>query len=141
MKRDPRLHALSSDHHHALALARRALQVAEGRASTALGDMWEEIHEAFKNRLTPHFRIEEEILLPALKDAGKGELVERTLAEHAQIRNCVGQTTGGLASRLREFATLLRQHVRFEERVLFEVAQECLDSSTLDSIAEATRMR
>ena len=133
MKRDPRLHPLSSDHHHALALARRAARAAAEPSGPAADAVWREVRSLFLADLTPHFDVEERILLPALRAAGEVELVERTLAEHAAIRACVADE-GEVRSRLATFATLLTEHVRFEERVLFEVAQARLPETVLEEV-------
>jgi len=66
MKRDPRLRPLSGDHHHALALARRASLAATDQNPGALEDTWDEVVQRFDDELTPHFEIEERFLLPAM---------------------------------------------------------------------------
>lgn len=124
MKRDPRLRELSVDHHHALVVARRA---PERDAA------W--LREVFAAELAPHFAIEEERLLPALDRAGGGELVARTLDDHAALRAHVA------AGDLHAFAERLVAHVRFEERELFPACEERLDAATLDAIAQHLRER
>ena len=64
MKRDPRLRPLSRDHHHALALARRATLAATDRNPGAPRDAWDEVVQKFDDELLPHFEIEERFLLP-----------------------------------------------------------------------------
>ena len=119
MKRSSGLRALSSEHHTALTLARRAALAAE---SDNVTNAWSDVEHSFETELEIHFRQEERLLLPALADAGETVLVQRTLAEHAQLRALVyGQARD--AETLRSFAELLQAHVRFEERELFEIAQ------------------
>ena len=77
MKRDPRLHGLSSEHHHGLVLARR---VAQARLEAA------SVRQRFDAELEPHFQLEEEALLPALEAAGAVALAARTRREHAELR-------------------------------------------------------
>ncbi len=132
MKRDPRLRALSSDHHRALVMARRMAR--EGTAETPDPRVLGEIEAFCREELAPHFTQEEEILLPALERHGESALVERTLREHAEMMS--------LAERLNEpdalvaFSRLLKQHVRFEEQELFDVAQAKLDETELERIAD-----
>ena len=85
MKRDPALRSLSHDHHHALFVAQKlrratAETAADGRASFVA--YWAGPGQA-------HFRIEEQVLLPAY--AGYGDphhpLVARALCDHVEIRH------------------------------------------------------
>jgi hypothetical protein len=117
MKRDRRLQGLSSDHHQALVLARRA---AGGELDA------EEVRARFERELAPHFAIEEELLLPALDDAA---LVARTASDHAAIRAALAR--GDLAG----FAELVASHVRFEERELFPACEERVSPEVLDAVA------
>lgn len=142
MKRDPRLHALSSEHHHALVLARRATRAAEGRDPDP-AEMLAEVRRRFEVELAPHFDVEEQLLLPALAALGERELtalVERTLEEHRRLRDLVAADARpeAIAERLGDFAALLTAHVRFEERVLFPAAEAHLPAAVLDRIAAAT---
>lgn len=120
MKRHDALIGLSQDHHHALVLARRC-------ASEEL--TWDEMVRAFEEELEPHFQIEERMLLPAL---GDDPLVDRTLADHAAIRAHVRSRRS-----LVELGDLLREHVRFEERELFERAQQVMGEAELAKLAKA----
>ncbi len=130
MKRAAGLSGLSRDHHAALVLARRAGNAAGSDDKTARAE-WQRVSEFFRTELELHFRIEEQSLLPALADAGEAVLVERTLSEHARLRELSREPSH---RHLREFSSLLRAHIRFEEQVLFQRAQEVLDRSALDTI-------
>ncbi len=138
MRRDLRLQPLSKDHHHALVLARRATAAASAPPDVQAAT-WREVVRRFESELAPHFRIEERHLLPALERAGCGALVARTRAEHAKLRHIVSDDGPGLGQRLARFGALLHDHVRFEERELFEVAQQHLHASALDAVARACR--
>ena len=123
MQRHPALRQLSSDHHIGLVLARKARQAANG----SLQDKryaWTTVVDRFRTELEPHFQLEEDDLLPAMQRAGETLLVERTLTEHAGLRDLV---SGNRIEDLAEFAELLTAHIRFEEKVLFERAQQLLD--------------
>lgn len=137
MKRDDRLRYLSDDHHQALVLARHAERAGAGLGSRSPQEVWAEVVERFDGELTPHFEIEERILLPALEQLAESELVGRTRAEHSLLRNLVRNDDRPTEARLAEFGALLREHVRFEERTLFPVAQEKLAEDSLDAVADA----
>lgn len=139
--RDPRLHGLSHEHHHALVLARRA-RLAEERAGRDGADgsggvdqaaLWASIQEEFKCSILPHFVVEEELMLPQLRARGEVEIVERTLREHAELRELIASE----APRLAAFGEALFAHVRFEESVLFDRAQEQLSDEELEALERA----
>lgn len=132
MQRDARLHGLSSDHHQALVLARRLEQA---RAWTR--EDGARLSERFDAELEPHFRVEEELLVPALRDAGLAGLAERTLEDHAFLRASVAAARDGDGEAARAFAERLREHVRFEERELFVACERSLPPSVLDAVAHA----
>lgn len=133
MKRDRRLQGLSSDHHHALVFARRLAElVAEGRAEPATA---REFAARFDREIEPHFRIEEELLLPALRAAGEPALVERTEADHAALRALAAAARAGESAGLEAFAQRLTDHVRFEERELFSCCEAKLPAAVLDAVA------
>jgi iron-sulfur cluster repair protein YtfE (RIC family) len=137
MRRDPRLHGLSSDHHQGLLLARRhGRACVEGWPAAEAAAL---LREAFAADLAPHFAAEEEVLLPALAAAGEGALAERALAEHAAMRDLLGRAGGpdGVEP-LRAFATALEAHIRFEERELFPAAERSLPIEALDRIGART---
>jgi hemerythrin-like domain-containing protein len=133
VKRDPRLHGLSNDHHHALVLARTVRDlVASGRANAVAA---RELAATFEREIEPHFRIEEELLLPALRTVGELELVRRTEEDHAFLREVAVTARHGETDRLLRFADRLREHVRFEEAELFPCCEDKLSTPVLDAVA------
>ena len=127
MKRDPRLQGLSSDHHQGLVLARR---ITQERIDAA------EVRQRFDAELAPHFRAEEELMLPALEAAGETDLARRTWGDHAAMREHLAAAERGESGRLAAFAALLEEHIRFEERELFPAAETRVPASVLDRIHE-----
>ena len=125
MKRHPALLQLSREHHTALKLSRQARLAIESGNPADITASARAIAELFPGELEPHFQAEENDLLPALARVGESELVERTLAEHAELRALAGELAKAPnPATLQAFGTLLEQHVRFEERSLFETAQQ-----------------
>jgi len=131
MKRDPSLRNLSSEHHSGLVIARKARKAADldAAAQTAA---WESIRQIFRTELEPHFQTEERGVLPALREAGEVELVERTLREHRAMRALIAANR---PANLGPFAEALKAHIRFEENELFEIAQRVLGSERLAQLA------
>lgn len=125
VKRDPRLAGLSADHHRALVLARRA---AAGALPVAA------LRVRFDEELEPHFRIEEDVLLPALCQAGDDDLAARTLRDHARMRDALSRAEAGDPKAVAEFSALLVAHVRFEERELFPACEMKLSPTLLEEV-------
>jgi hemerythrin-like domain-containing protein len=130
MRRDPRLRRLSSEHHQALVLARSLTDhgpgwtVADGAA----------LARRFAAELEPHFRAEEELVLPAIR-AAEPELADRTEADHAFLRAAVAAAARGDGDAARALGERLVDHVRFEERILFPAAERLLTADQLDEVA------
>ncbi len=141
MKRIAELQSLSRDHHHGLVLARRARRVAAGKLGFSVSGAWSEVERRFRQDLEPHFTIEEKYLVPLLLGAGQTEMVKRLEEEHARLRGLVGDSVGPELARLAEFGRLLEEHIRFEERELFEFVQKHLPPSSLKGLEEACRGR
>lgn len=131
MKRDPRLRGLSSEHHHALVLARRVERAA---AAWSL-EHGAELRSSFDRELAPHFAIEEELLLPALRAAAQAELCARVEQDHALLRRAADQAVAGDAAAARSFSAALSEHVRFEERELFPACEAHLSEDVLDEVS------
>ncbi len=70
MKRHVALHGLSEDHHHGLVLARRCASAAGDSSAAAATAALEELRRVFAHELEPHFRCEEELILPTLIGPG-----------------------------------------------------------------------
>ncbi|MBI5436147.1 MAG: hemerythrin domain-containing protein [Nitrosomonadales bacterium] len=128
MKRCAALRTLSNEHHHGLVLAKRAQKAA---GTDAAGKVWRQIQARFAAEMEPHFQAEEMGLLPALERVGETELVRRTHADHAELRRMMRE--GGMQAMF-GFAELLIQHIRFEERELFETAQQKIPAAELDAL-------
>jgi hemerythrin-like domain-containing protein len=141
VKRAPQLRQLSDDHHQGLVLARLARHAAAGAGGATPDGAWEEIMRRFGTELDPHFKIEESTLIPALEKVGERVLVERLRTEHAELRAlCSGQSGKGMES-LRRIGELLDAHIRFEERELFQIAQEKLPAEALEAVRAASEKK
>lgn len=130
MKRCSALRDLSNEHHHGLVLCKRAKKAAGTEDEEKA---WRGIQKRFVTDLEPHFQVEELVLLPALEQAGESELARRTLDEHVELRRLIGEDS---PQAMTAFAELLTEHIRFEERELFEVAQQRLSAAELAALAD-----
>jgi hemerythrin-like domain-containing protein len=140
MKRDEALTPLSREHHHALHQALRLKRADESTAAEALRNMV----AFFDTEAALHFRVEEEVLLPAyVRDGGADagdEAIARVLTDHVWIRARIaalrdaGEPT---VEDVQELGRRLDDHVRHEERVLFPAIEEALSAEQLDRLGRA----
>jgi hemerythrin-like domain-containing protein len=137
MKRIPELRKLSVDHHHGLVLARHALSVDNN--STAQ-EVWKEVVRKYDAELNPHFIIEEKYLAPPLEALNENALIERFHADHKKIRAIILDKDNRTLSTLKIFGELLKSHIRFEERELFQTAQSRLSPDELKAVEKACRL-
>ena len=141
MKRHRALIPFSHDHHDALVAARRLLRGADAPDPLAAATTFLEF---FAASVVPHFREEEELLFPRVADAEEArELVVQALLEHQRLHLAAaelgelvahGRADGATGARMRELATLLEGHVRFEERQLFPLIETMLSEETLTAL-------
>ena len=134
MKRHSALVELSRDHQHALAVAhllQHADEPTSSQAAAAFEAFW--LAEA-----RAHFRLEEEVLLPAYALYGQADhpCVVRVLLDHMLIRAAAKRVGRGNVSvaRLHMLGQRLADHVRLEERELFPLIETTLTEAELDGL-------
>jgi hemerythrin superfamily protein len=140
MLRDKNLISFSHQHQHALALCvriERALQHSE----VDMLEWEEEIVRMFDTELELHFESEERYVFPSVARFDEmRELLERLNSDHTRLR------VQGMEARqhqldregLERFARVLSDHVRAEERLLFEQMQQKLSPTELERIGTST---
>jgi iron-sulfur cluster repair protein YtfE (RIC family) len=140
MKRAPALRGLSEQHHHGLVAARHLRLAAAGERP--LEETIAQFLRAWSDEIEPHFRAEEEVLLPEFGLAAEPEhpLITRTLTEHVALRRSVrllrlseGELRQALAAQL---GRDLDDHIHFEERVLFPAVEGALSASMLATLGK-----
>ncbi len=133
MKRHPALIPLSRDHHQALLLAsqlRRASAMTAEALAGLLMSQWEA-----EERM--HFRVEEEILLPAYAEHGAADhpSIVRMLLDHMLIRSDVAAIADTpRAQRLHRLGERLAAHVRLEEREVFPLIERTIPEPDLSAL-------
>jgi hemerythrin-like domain-containing protein len=139
MLRDKSLVPLSRQHQHALALCvrlDRAIQSGEidpepWQAESAL---------IFEQEIAVHFAAEEKEVFPAAATFPElRPVVQELIAEHALLRDMFGraQTRTLETKDLSALALALSQHIRKEERQLFEGMQRVMSAVELATIGAA----
>lgn len=128
MKRQIALIPLSREHHDALSYARRAVEASPG----AEADAARERTLAFWDRsIAAHLAREENSLFPALKGAGASREADRAQEQHDHLRALAARLREGERGALAAWGAAMREHVRYEERELFPLAQRLLDLGSL----------
>jgi hemerythrin-like domain-containing protein len=139
---------LSHDHHHALVLCLRIHRGLEGQSedeawlkSTAEGAI-----RFYESDLTPHFKVEEEVWFPAMQSFPKAPaFIEELLSEHRALERFIERlrrpNDQGLEETLRQFADLLKAHIRKEENSLFPLYEECISQELADRIGQKIKLR
>jgi iron-sulfur cluster repair protein YtfE (RIC family) len=140
VRRHPALVPLSEEHHHELAHARRLLRAA-GAGPEERRAMASAYVEAFFMETVEHFRREEEILFPLyVRHAGSTPVLEQILREHMELHGLVRALRIEAAAgdippeALRTLGVLLHDHVRVEERELFEEIERIVPAAELEGL-------
>src|SRR4051812_8105616 len=133
MLRDPTLIPLSRQHQHGLALCvmtRRSL--ASDCSFENIQKLSGRVIDQFEVELLNHFQVEEQVLFPA---CGPLPIIADLVAEHRALEALVAQLrTAASAALLERFCELLSNHIRREERELFEQIQQSLPRELLDEL-------
>jgi hemerythrin-like domain-containing protein len=130
VKRSSQLVPLSHDHHQALLFIWKIRQGLKN--NTAVSIVSDYIKWFWKNHLVDHFNQEENILLPHLPKSDK--LSIQLIAEHALIRSIVSKEFN--KNSISEFADILDNHVRFEEREFFPHLEKTVSADQLNEIGK-----
>jgi hypothetical protein len=137
VKRHVALQPLSRDHHVALVAAQR-LRRATADDAPAARDAFLEFWRAHG---VLHFRVEEDVLLPAFAAYGDpaDERVVTMLVDHVRIRAAAAALAEGEPDleAMHELGAALAEHVRLEEREVFPLIEDTLPPAAADALVEA----
>jgi iron-sulfur cluster repair protein YtfE (RIC family) len=142
--RHPALVPLSHDHHHGLALALRCRRQALGQlkplGAEGLRERAAELRDFFSNELIPHFRAEEEVLFPQMRERvpESAGLIDELVRDHESIRRAMPQLERetALGKLIFDLGDLLERHIRKEERELFPLFERHAEQLDVDSLAK-----
>lgn len=84
--------------------------------------------------LAPHFKAEEEVFFPILAKDHPG--VIKALKQHKGLKAMFHSNDSDIAYTLRQIAFELEQHIRFEERDLFNDIQAAATPEQLEELAK-----
>jgi hemerythrin-like domain-containing protein len=138
MLRDPNLVSLSHQHQHALALC-----VSIGKAFSEVQHtpdvhIWEqEIVALFDSEMARHFEAEERFVFPiASQHEQLQQLVDELRIEHTLVRRNAARARARqfTVTDLQVFTAMLSEHIRKEERQLFQELQDVVSTAELQQI-------
>lgn len=132
-RRDVNLIKFSHEHHHGLVFCSRLKKV--NHASDSIIRSY--VNEFWDYYLLEHFKNEEKLFLPLLP---KNEIILQFLQEHKQIKQLVSNIKTSqkeIHNLALELASLLKAHIRFEERILFPYMEKELSFDELETIGKA----
>lgn len=123
---------LSRDHHDGLLLV---WKIRQGKTYNIDNKVIAEyVAYEFDLNLAPHFSDEENLLF---SQASEDPLTQEAVKQHAQLRQMVDELRTEVSEeKLTNFAELLDQHIRFEERQLFPHYEETFDEKELERIGK-----
>lgn len=147
MKRAHQLQPLSREHHLGLNLSNHAKNCSD--APNDILQHWQAL-ENYLTTMTAHFAVEDNVLAkllsPYKKDIPEIKAALTTLNQHhreletlltaMQATEHKGKPIQ--AEQVRKLATLLYDHIRFEERELFPLAEKHLNELQLNAIYNAS---
>ncbi len=136
MLRDKSLIPLSHQHQHALALCVR-IDRAQPIPTANVPAWLAEIEQNFEQEIRLHFSAEENVVFPAARKFSELlPAVEELIADHAALRESLSQAVAGRmsAETLPIFAQKLSNHIRKEERGLFERLQKLMSEEELATL-------
>lgn len=142
MKRHESLIPLSKQHHNALILAQLIKKDAPryNGLPTTLEGKREYTLNKFRDHLVPHFEAEELILIPFILGSDKevDEISQKVINQHKQISDLVEEIRKqkDVEINLDRLGNLISEHVRLEERDLFQKIQNVFSENQLEKLAQ-----
>ncbi|MDT0295197.1 hemerythrin domain-containing protein [Mesonia ostreae] len=131
IKRHEALQPLSRQHHFGLLFS---WKIRKGFAKeVSISRMKAYADWFFEKEIQPHFKLEEEFVFPVL--GNDDPLIERALKEHREIKELFEDAEEPSKS-LQILEEKLTDHIRFEERTLFNRIQEVASKSEIEKIDE-----
>lgn len=129
IKRHEAIRPYSREHHHGLLLCwkiREGIkhQIDIDRIKKYADFLW-------KTQIKPHFEAEEKYMFPVLGDDHK--MIQQAKKEHLRLADLFNDNTDVLES-LKAIQIALDEHIRFEERILFNEIQKVATKEELEII-------
>lgn len=137
MKRLEQLQKLSREHHGSLVMAKKIARIAEEGSDEELLEAIETVKAYYDEELEEHFQHEERTIFTPIFQQYREHIGIATtlLKEHGFIRLLIPKIQPESARKdLADFAEVLKNHTRMEERELFPVIETLFSDEQLDAV-------
>lgn len=140
MKRAEQLQPLSREHHLGLVISRNVKDCPSDLE--VVSKHWAQLTHYINQNMKTHFKVEDNLLLAKLAKYKQthpkvANVLEVIAQQHQKLYKIIHLPSLS-ANQIRELGKTLYDHIRFEERELFPLAQELLSEQELDAIYEAS---
>jgi iron-sulfur cluster repair protein YtfE (RIC family) len=111
------------------------------KAESTTGSAKQQVVAKIASELTLHAEVEEQIVYPAMRQAGLNDIVDEAEAEHSKVKELVAQleamdaTTDEVDDVLAELKADVQHHVEEEETEGFPKFREAVDQAELQALA------
>jgi iron-sulfur cluster repair protein YtfE (RIC family) len=111
------------------------------KAESTTGSAKQQVVTKIASELTLHAEVEEQIVYPAMRQAGLNDIVDEAEAEHSRVKELVAQleamdaTTDEVDDVLAELKADVQHHVEEEETEGFPKFREAVDQAELQALA------
>ena len=129
IKRNKALQAISREHHDGLLLCWKIKSGVEKEVD--LFRIKKYVDWFYQNHLLPHFTAEEILIFPIL--GSQHQLIKKAIADHKNLEKLFTTKTN-LTQVLNSIVNDLAQHIRFEERQLFNEIRQVATQTQLQEI-------
>jgi iron-sulfur cluster repair protein YtfE (RIC family) len=129
IKRSEFLKPLSREHHHGLLFC---WKIRAGiKKDVEVSRIKKYSDWFYQNYLVPHFEVEEKYVFPIL--GNDNELIKKAVSEHRKMKQLFESTTE-FEKKMGLIEEELKNHIRFEERILFDEIQKIATAEQLQSM-------
>lgn len=137
MKRCEQLKKLSHEHHGSLSMALKISKASKSDEESELLAAIDTVQHYYNEELELHFQHEEQTIFSTIFKHYKEHIGVATtlLKEHGYLRVLIQRLTLETAQKdLADFAQMLKDHTRVEERELFPIIQDLFTDEQLDVV-------
>ncbi|MFB5663491.1 hemerythrin domain-containing protein [Alteribacillus sp. HJP-4] len=140
LHRHKALHPLSHDHHRALFTALNLKRAGTEASRFSTTEVKEDTIYFWTTDGNTHFQNEEEVLLPVFAEYASVNQkdIQQMLIEHVEIRSAMQKLCRDreafTTDQLNELGSLLEEHIRREERVIFPMIEQALPEERISKL-------
>jgi iron-sulfur cluster repair protein YtfE (RIC family) len=118
----------------------RAVEDLFAKAASSSGAAKQQVVSKIASELKIHTEVEEQIVYPAMRDAGLDDLIDEAESEHQKVKDLVAQlermdgTTAEVDPVVEQIKAGVQHHVQEEESEVFPKFRSSVDASELETL-------